>query len=68
MTDFCVNCRDFVRYLTLDRITTRIVKGKKVTFTEKSAYCTGCGDRMSVATIRDENLRQLEAQYDRLEE
>ncbi|HEY0826997.1 MAG TPA: type II toxin-antitoxin system antitoxin SocA domain-containing protein [Bacilli bacterium] len=63
MAAYCEVCRDFVEYKERDTSKTKVIKGKKISYFGKEAYCAECDNEIHVAEIRDYNLEQLDKTY-----
>lgn len=63
MSVFCEKCRDIVAY-SLELVNReKEIKGIKIKFEERKAYCTKCGEELFVPEIRDNNLKMLDDKY-----
>lgn len=63
MMTFCEECHEMMDYVTKDVDIEKEVKGKKIYFIGKEAYCSSCGNKLFVAELRDYNLKQMDAAY-----
>ena len=63
MRRFCENCRDTVEYKVRMVDKEKEIKGKKINYVGKEAYCIECKEEIFVADIRDYNLSVLEYAY-----
>ena len=51
----CINCSDFVDYVIREEKDISTIKGKKIEYLKKVAYCKKCGEEVSVDEIDDYN-------------
>lgn len=63
MMAFCEECHELLAYVTKEVNMEKEVKGKKIYFIGKEAYCTSCKNRVFVAEMRDYNLSQMDDAY-----
>ena len=63
MKAFCEKCRDMVAYNVKRMDKEKTIKGKKIQYVGKKAYCEECKAEIFVAEIRDDNLMQLDDAY-----
>ncbi|WP_031514002.1 hypothetical protein [Desulfofalx alkaliphila] len=63
MLAFCENCHELAEYTVRDEPKEKIIKGNKVEYMGKEAYCKDCGSEIFVADIRDHNLSMLDKAY-----
>ncbi len=68
MKGFCETCRDMVecRIKMIER--EKDIKGSKVKYTAKVAYCDICKEEIFIPELRDYNLKALDAAYRKTEE
>ena len=60
---FCIGCGEYMVYRVEEERTEFVVRGRKMRYTEKVAYCTNCGEPMYVPWINDENCLARERAY-----
>lgn len=63
MLGFCEKCHDMVEYSVKTEQKSKEIKGKKIKYEGKGAYCDKCGANIFVAEIRDYNLEKLDEAY-----
>ena len=63
MEGFCEKCRDMVGYSVISMNREKTIKGKKINYVAKTAYCNECNEEIFVPEIRDFNLLQLDDAY-----
>lgn len=60
MIGFCEKCHDMVGYYVREKKMTKNIKGRKIEYIGKVAFCNECGAEIFVADIRDYNLKMLD--------
>lgn len=63
MLGFCEKCHEMMEYFVKEEKKQKNIKGKKVEYMGKEAYCSGCGSNVFVSDIRDYNLIMLDKAY-----
>jgi uncharacterized phage-associated protein len=63
MMTFCEECREIVPYQIKDVSMEKEIKGKKIKFEGREAYCPQCDSNLFVASLRDYNLKQLDIAF-----
>lgn len=63
MMTLCEDCREMVTFTVEDLHMEKEIKGKRIAFEGKEAYCPICKGSLFVATLRDYNLKQLDSAY-----
>lgn len=63
MKAFCEECREYETYYVEEKIRTKKIKNKEITFNEKIAYCKECNSEIFVSDLRDENLDAMDKEY-----
>lgn len=63
MLAFCEDCHNMVEYTVTEEEKTKKIKGKKVFYIGKEAYCKECGSNIFVQNVRDYNLKKLDESY-----
>lgn len=63
MKGLCEQCRDMVGYSVKIVQKTKDIKGKKINYQGKEAYCDKSASNIFVADIRDYNLEKLDEAY-----
>jgi len=63
MMTFCEECREIVAYTTKDISMEKMIKGKKIEFEGKEAFCPTCKRSLFVASLRDYNLKQMDITF-----
>lgn len=63
MKGFCEKCRDMVEYYVKTVDKEKEIKGRKLKYVGKVAYCDECEEEIFVPEIRDYNLRALDDAY-----
>ena len=63
MKGFCEKCRDMVEYYVKTVDKEKEIKGRKLKYVGKVAYCDECKEEIFVPEIRDYNLRALDDAY-----
>ena len=61
--DFCPECRKETAYTLQKEDIQCVKKGVEYTFKITEAICTECGARMSIPGLIDQNVREVEEQY-----
>ncbi|MGO1369095.1 MAG: type II TA system antitoxin MqsA family protein [Senegalia sp. (in: firmicutes)] len=67
MKGFCEKCRDMVDFSIKMENKNKIIKGKKIEYIAKVAYCCECNEEIFVHDIRDYNLKEIDNEYRRSE-
>lgn len=62
-TDFCIGCRKETEYVVKEEYRTRTVKDKQYTYKTIIAYCSECGEEMSVPGLIDKDMEIFDAYY-----
>jgi len=65
---FCEQCHDMVDYSVTNVRKTKVIKGKRINYQGKEAYCDECGCNIFVAEIRDYNLEKLDKAFRKSED
>ena len=60
---FCENCNELIEYTTKEIRDSIEIKGKKYEYEKTVAYCTKCGEEVSVNEITDRNLEKADEVY-----
>ena len=63
MLGFCEKCHDMIEYEVREVKKEKNIKGKRIEYVGKEAYCRECGEEMFVAEIRDYNLQMLDEAF-----
>ncbi|MBU3180693.1 type II toxin-antitoxin system antitoxin SocA domain-containing protein [Clostridium psychrophilum] len=63
MLQFCEKCNDTVKYSIREERKIKIIKGRKIEYIGKEAYCDECGSDLFVHEIRDSNLEMLDEAF-----
>jgi len=63
MMTFCEDCHEMVAYSTKNVTMEKEIKGKKVEFESKEAFCPICNGSLFVASLRDYNLKQMDIAF-----
>jgi len=63
MMTFCEECHEMVAYAFKSVTMEKEIKGKKIEFEGKEAFCPTCKGSLFVASLRDLNLKQLDIAY-----
>jgi DNA-directed RNA polymerase subunit RPC12/RpoP len=56
MLRFCGEC-------VQEKIKTKTIKGKEITYTGREAYCSKCGSEIFVPEVRNYNLKEIDKAY-----
>jgi putative zinc finger/helix-turn-helix YgiT family protein len=65
---FCEQCHDIVNCDIKEEFKIKNIKGKKIEYKGKEAYCNKCGSNVFIAEIRDHNLKKLDDAYRKIED
>lgn len=68
MKGFCEQCHDIVECNVKEKQKSKKIKGKKINYMGKEAYCNECNDKVFIAEIRDYNLKKLDETYRKSED
>lgn len=68
MLGFCEKCYDMVNCSVEKEQKSKEIKGKKIEYQGKEAYCNDCGTKIFIADIRDYNLKKLDEAYRKSED
>ncbi|MFW6030226.1 MAG: type II TA system antitoxin MqsA family protein, partial [Halanaerobiales bacterium] len=68
MKGFCEQCHDMVDYSVKTVKKIKDIKGKRINYQGKEAYCDNCDCNIFVAEIRDYNLKKLDVAYRKSED
>ena len=60
---FCENCNELIEYTTKEIRDSIEIKGKKYEYEKTVAYCTKCGEEVSVNEFTDQNLEKADEVY-----
>lgn len=52
MKAFCEECREYIDYRIDEIERTKEIKGRRINFKEKTAYCSECGNEIFVSDVR----------------
>ncbi|MBK5246847.1 MAG: DUF4065 domain-containing protein [Peptostreptococcaceae bacterium] len=63
MMTFCEECHEMVAYSTKNVTMEKEIKGKKIEFEAKEAFCPTCKGSLFVASVRDYNLKQMDTAF-----
>lgn len=66
--DFCIECRKDTEYILKKVTQRRMVKDKEYEYETLAAYCSQCGEEMSVPGLLDYDLKAFDEQYRRHED
>ncbi len=65
---YCIHCNQEVSYNVVEKMTTKIIRGKNVSYMSKSAICPNCSKEIYVPEISDRNLERKIAAYKKNED
>lgn len=66
MERFCENCEEISEYRVKMINKSYVIKGIRIEYVGKAAYCIECGKEMFVPEVRNYNLYALEKEYRKL--
>ena len=61
--EFCIECRKDTEYNLQKKDVVKIIRGKEYTFSITVAFCTECGEEMSIPGLIDKNVQEIDEQY-----
>lgn len=66
--DFCTKCRKETEYFLTKKGIVQIIEGRDYCFFITAAICKECGALMSPPGLIDQNVREVEEQYQAMQE
>lgn len=67
-TQFCIECRKKTEYKIEKTQCTYCIRGKEYTFDILKAVCEECGEEVNLPGLMDNNAKQIDKQYRKIEE
>jgi len=66
--EYCESCRRNVEYgiVNMDKI--KLIKGKNIIYPIQKAYCVHCNSEIFVKELRDDNLKSLNKEFDKIKQ
>ncbi|MFN2926526.1 hypothetical protein ACKX2L_06325 [Lachnospiraceae bacterium YH-ros2228] len=66
--DFCTKCRKETKYSFTKKGIVKNIEGRDYCFFVTAAICKECGAMMSPPGLIDQNVREVEEQYQKMQE